>query len=56
MEGLNMRAKRPRRHVTAARRVERPLASGPNEMWEMGFVSDALFNGKRFRALTVVDA
>ena len=40
----------------AARRVERPLASGPNEIWAMGFVSDALFNGRRFRALTVVDA
>ena len=40
----------------AARRVERPLASRPNEIWAMDFVSDALFNGKRFRALTVVDA
>jgi len=56
MEGLNLRAKRPRRHVMAARRVERPLASRPNEIWAMDFVSDALFNSKRFRALTVVDA
>lgn len=56
MEGLNLRAKRPRRHVMAARRVERPLASRPNEIWAMDFVSDALFNGRRFRALTVVDA
>jgi putative transposase len=55
-EGLNLRTKRPRRHVMAARRVERPLASKPNEIWAMDFVSDALFNGKRFRALTVVDA
>jgi putative transposase len=39
----------------AARRIERPLASRPNEIWAMDFVSDALFNGKRFRALTVVD-
>lgn len=55
-EGLNLRTKRPRRHVMAARRVEQPLASKPNEIWAMDFVSDALFNGKRFRALTVVDA
>ena len=56
MEGLNLRAKRPRRHVMAARRLERSLASRPNEIWAMDFVSDALFDGKRFRALTVVDA
>jgi len=56
LEGLNLRSKRPRRHVMAARRIERPLASRPNEIWAMDFVSDALFNGKRFRALTVVDA
>ena len=40
-----------RRAVSSA-----PLASRPNEIWAMDFVSDALFNGKRFRALTVVDA
>lgn len=56
MDGLNLRAKRPRRHVMAARRVECPLATRPNEIWAMDFVSDALFNGKRFRSLTVVDA
>jgi putative transposase len=56
LEGLNLRSKKPRRHVMAARRVERPLASRPNEIWAMDFVSDALFNGKRFLALTVVDA
>ncbi|TDW64830.1 putative transposase [Novosphingobium sp. PhB55] len=56
LEGLNLRAKRPRRHVMAARRVERPLPSHRNEIWAKDFVSDALFDGKRFRALTVVDA
>ncbi len=40
----------------AARRIERLLVSRPNEIWAMDFVSDALFNGNRFRALTVVDA
>lgn len=50
-EGLNLRAKRLRRHVIAARRAERPLPSCPNKVWAMDFVSDALFNGKPFRAL-----
>ena len=40
----------------AACRVERPLATRPNEIWAMDFLSDVLFNGKRFRSLTVVDA
>ena len=54
-EGLNLRRKRPRRHVTAARRVEQPQPRNANESWSMDFVSDALFNGRRFRALTLVD-
>ena len=39
-EGLTMRSKRPRRHVSACRRVERPLAAQPNEGWSMDFMSD----------------
>ena len=27
-----------------------------NDLWAMDFVSDALFDGRRLRALTVVDA
>ena len=27
----------------------------PNEQWSMDFVSDALFDGRRIRALTLVD-
>ena len=53
--GLSMRHKRPRRHVTAARRQTRPAAGALNESWSMDFVSDALFDGRRIRALTVVD-
>lgn len=56
LEDENQKLKRPRRHVMAARRVDRPLATRPNEIWAMDFVSDALFNGKRFGSLTVVDA
>lgn len=50
-----MRRKRPRRHVSAAQRVARPAADSANECWSMDFVSDELFDGHRFRALTVVD-
>jgi len=55
-DGLSLRLKRPRRHVSAARRERQPAALSPNEMWSMDFVSDALFDGRRLRALTVVDA
>jgi putative transposase len=55
VEGLNLRRKRPRRHVTAARRSERDVAGEPNQQWSMDFVSDALFDGRRIRALTLVD-
>lgn len=55
-EGLNLRSKRPRRHLMAAHRLDRLPAARPNQIWAMDFVSDALFNGRRFRALTIVDA
>ena len=50
-----MRLKRPRRHVMAAHRAARPAAGAINENWSMDFVSAALFDGRRIRALTVVD-
>lgn len=55
LAGLNLRMKRPRRHVSAVRRAVHPVAMAPNEVWAMDFVSDALFDGKRFRALTLID-
>ncbi len=54
-EGLNLRTKRPRRRKSAAHRVARDEARALNESWSMDFAADALFDGKRFRALTVVD-
>ena len=54
-EGLNLRTKRPRRRKAAAHRVERPEISTIHQCWSMDFVSDQLFNGRRFRALTIVD-
>jgi putative transposase len=56
LEGLQIRAKRPRRHVSAARRMPpatQPAA--PNTAWSMDFVSDQFINGRRFRALTIMD-
>ncbi len=37
-------------------RERQPAALAANELWSMDFVSDALFDGRRLRALTVVDA
>ena len=54
-EGLNLWTKRPRRRKAAAHRMERPEISTINQCWSMDFVADQLFNGQRFRALTIVD-
>jgi putative transposase len=54
-EGLNLRAKRPRKRVSAAARLVRTDASQLNDCWSMDFVSDTLFDGRRFRALALVD-
>jgi len=55
MEGLGMRPKRRRRHVTSCRRMERVTATCANECWSMDFMSDELYNGQRIRLLTLVD-
>lgn len=55
-EGLNLRGKRPKRNRSVAHR--QPVegnASSLHECWSMDFVCDQLYNGNRFRALTVVD-
>lgn len=54
-EGLNLRTKRPRRNRSGAHRLERLDTLSINKVWSMDFVQDALFNGERFRVLTVVD-
>jgi putative transposase len=41
--------------VAAAHRLGRPELTGVDQCWSMDFVADNLFNGKRIRALTVVD-
>jgi len=54
-EGLNLRAKRPRRRVAAAHLLERPVLTKRDQCWSMDFVADELVDGSRFRSLTVVD-
>jgi len=54
-EGLNLRSKRPRRHVTGRHRKSRPQVVAADQCRSMDFVGDNLFNGRRIRVLTVVD-
>jgi putative transposase len=54
-EGLNLRSKRPRRSKAAAHRLDRPDLTELYQCISMDFVSDALFDGRKFRTLTVVD-
>ena len=55
-EGLNLRSKRPGRSRCAAhRQPAMGNAAILHECWSMDFVSDQLYNGSRFRMLTVVD-
>ena len=55
LEGLRMRPKRPRRHVSSLRRDFQAQASRPDERWAMDFMSDEMFDGRRIRMLTIVD-
>ena len=54
-EGLSLRHRRPKRNKAAKLRQPKHLVSAVNEIWSMDFVSDALYDGRRLRALTVVD-
>jgi putative transposase len=55
LEGLHLRAQGKRKRIKSAQRPDRPMATRVNESWSMDFISDALYNGRRFRALTIVD-
>ena len=55
-EGLQLRHKTPKRRVAAKLREDRSPAAAPNEVWAMDFLSDQLFNGRKIRILTIVDA
>ena len=54
-EGLNLRCKGRHKRIRTPRVPEKNAPSFLNECWSMDFVSDQLYNGKRFRTLTVLD-
>ena len=53
-ENLSIRSKK-RKKTAAELRVQIPDAQRPNQQWAMDFMSDALFNGRRIRLLTLID-
>lgn len=53
-EGLSLRRRRRRKRLSHLR-VVRARPSGINDLWAVDFVHDALLDGRRFRALTVID-
>ena len=54
-EGLNLRQKKKKRLKSACRIPSTEIPSTLNVCWAMDFVSDQLYNGKRFRTLTLID-
>lgn len=54
-EGLVLRQRPCRRRRVAVARREYFRPTAPNQVWSMDFVADQLADGRRFRALTVVD-
>jgi putative transposase len=54
-EGLNLRKKKTNRQKSASRTPTTALPNVINECWAMDFVSDQLYNGKRFRTLALID-
>jgi putative transposase len=53
--GLQLRNKAPKRRVKAKLRSGRTAATAANDIWAMDFVHDQLFDGRKIRALTIVD-
>lgn len=53
-EGLSLRV-RKRKKLRAVARVESPVVTKPDERWSMDFIHDKLWEGRKFRALSIVD-
>ena len=54
--GLQLRNKSPKRKVKAKLREDRQEPVRRNDVWAMDFVHDQLFDGRKTRVLTMVDA
>ncbi len=54
-QGLVLRPKRPLRNRSAKHRIEKIEALRVHQVWSMDFVADQLFDGRKFRVLTIVD-
>jgi putative transposase len=54
--GLQLRNKSPKRKVKAKLREDRKEPARRNDVWAMDFVHDQLFDGRKARVLTMVDA
>jgi putative transposase len=54
-EGLTLRHKPRRKRRAALHRRERFRPTAPHEVWSLDFVADQLADGRRFRALTIMD-
>jgi putative transposase len=54
-EGLTLRHKPRRKRRASLYRHERLRPTGANQVWSLDFVADQLADGRRFRALTILD-
>ena len=54
-KGLTLHPRSLRRRKAVLTRREAMKATGPNDAWSLDFVADQLADGRRFRALTVLD-
>src|SRR5205823_6206505 len=54
-ESLTLRHKPRRRHRASLHRRGRFRPTAPNQVWSLDFVADQLADGRRFRALTIMD-
>lgn len=53
-ENLSIRTKK-RKKIAGMLRLVLPKPEATNQIWVMDFISDSLWNGRRFRCLTIVD-
>jgi len=54
-ENLQIPKRQKRKIHNQSRKYPLPKASKPNEQWSMDFMSDSLFNYRKFRTLNIID-